>query len=136
MPEPEKKKLSLSRAAYAGLGLIFVALGIIGAILPLMPSTVFFICALWAFKRSSERLEHWLLTNRVIGPALRDWDRDRSMKRSTKILAIVMIWIAIGTSIAIVHKLWVRVMLAIIAVALTVYLIGVKEAASDPPQDA
>lgn len=112
---------------YAALGLGCVALGVVGAILPVMPSTVFFIIALWSFKRSNERLENWLLENRFIGPTLRDWDRDRSMRRSTKILAIAMIWLAIGGSIFLVHKVWVQVMLACIAIGLTVYLVSVRE---------
>lgn len=119
-----------SRSLYAALGVGCVALGVVGAVLPIMPSTVFFIVALWAFKRSSSKLETWLLTNSLIGPTLQDWDRDRSMRRSTKVLAIVTIWVAIGGSILLVHKLWVQVMLACLALALTVYLSQVKEATS------
>ncbi len=88
------------RLGYLALGSVCVALGFIGYVTPVMPGTVFFIVALWAFKRSSPRLETWLLTRSPVASVLRDWDRDRSMRFRTKILAIGMIWLAILASVA------------------------------------
>ena len=70
------------------LGFVCVGLGYVGVILPGVPSTIFFICALWAFKRSSPRFESWLLSHRVFGPTLQDWDEYRAIKLRTKIVAI------------------------------------------------
>ena len=93
------------RIGYLLLGILCVGLGFIGFVLPVMPGTVFFIIALWSFKRSSPRLENWLLTRSPVASTLQDWDRDRSMKRSTKLLAIGMIWIAIlGSILGLVRK--------------------------------
>lgn len=64
-----------------------------------MPSTVFFIVALWAFKRSSPTLEAWLLERSPVASTLRDWDRDRSIAPRTKVVAIAMVWLAIGASV-------------------------------------
>ncbi|TPE60623.1 DUF454 domain-containing protein [Sandaracinobacter neustonicus] len=58
----------------AGFG--FVGLGIIGAILPLMPTTIFLILAAGCFARSSPKLEARILAHPRFGPAVRDW-RDR-----------------------------------------------------------
>ena len=92
------------RFGYVAFGLLCVGLGFVGAVLPLMPSTVFFIVALWAFKRSSPKLETWLLER---SPVLRDWDRDRSMATRTKVVAIAMIWAAIGFSAGLaIRKRW------------------------------
>lgn len=110
------------RWLYAGGGLIFVGLGVIGAILPGMPSTVFFILALWAFKRSSPRLENWLLNHRVIGRTLRDWDRNKSIAPRTKVVAISMLWACIGISSFFIHLLWVKVLLGVIALAVAAYI--------------
>ncbi|RYG85184.1 DUF454 domain-containing protein [bacterium] len=92
------------RGGYLALGLLCVGLGLVGAVLPLMPSTVFFIVALWAFKRSSPSLEAWLLAR---SPVLRDWDETRSMTRRTKVLAIGLIWVTIAISAGLViRKRW------------------------------
>ena len=65
-----------------------VGLGIIGAILPLMPTTIFFILAAWFFSRSSPRLEAHLMNSRFGGP-LRDWRENGAISRKSKMLALM-----------------------------------------------
>ena len=65
-----------------------VGLGIIGAILPLMPTTIFFILAAWFFSRSSPRLEAYLMDSRF-GGSLRDWRENGAISRKSKMLALV-----------------------------------------------
>ncbi len=89
----------LVRILFAGFGLGCVGIGFVGLVTPGLPGFVFFLIALWAFRNSSPRLEEWLLANRFIGPTLKDWEEERSMKRSTKIVAISMIWVAISVTI-------------------------------------
>jgi uncharacterized membrane protein YbaN (DUF454 family) len=78
---------SVVRAGWLALGLICVALGVIGAILPLMPTTVFLILAAGCFARSSPRLEAWLLNHRRFGPTLRAWRTEGAIPRKGKIAA-------------------------------------------------
>lgn len=75
------------RSLYLLLGLAMVGLGIVGAFLPLMPSTIFFILAVWFFARSSPRLEAWLLNHKRIGPTLLAWQREGAISDRAKILA-------------------------------------------------
>jgi uncharacterized membrane protein YbaN (DUF454 family) len=96
---PHKRRSLPVRVLFASFGLVCVGVGFVGLMTPVMPGFVFFLIALWAFRNSSERLEQWLLANRFIGPALRDWEENRSMKLGTKVLAISMIWVAIGFTI-------------------------------------
>ena len=77
----------LSRAAWLGLGLLFVLLGFIGALLPLMPTTIFLILAAGCFARSSPRLENWLLGHPRFGPTLVAWRRDGAIPRRAKFFA-------------------------------------------------
>jgi uncharacterized protein len=65
-----------------------VGLGIIGAILPLMPTTIFLILAAWFFSRSSPRLEAYLMNSRFGGP-LRDWRENGAISRKSKMLALI-----------------------------------------------
>lgn len=112
----------LLRLGYLALGLLCVALGWIGVLVPGMPSTIFFIIALWAFQKSSPRLENWLLLNRLIGPTLRDWRENRSISRRTKIVAIVTIWACIGVSVYFVRSPWAIGVLLATALTLTWFL--------------
>jgi uncharacterized membrane protein YbaN (DUF454 family) len=75
------------RIIYIGLGWMFVALGVIGLIMPLMPGAVFLIIAAWCFARSSPRFEAWLLDHPTLGKPLRDWRAAGAIPRSAKVFA-------------------------------------------------
>ena len=79
------------RTIYLIAGLLATALGIIGAFLPLMPTTPFLLIALWCFSRSSPRLEQWLLNHGTLGPPLRNWQREGAIAGRTKALAVGLI---------------------------------------------
>lgn len=68
--------------AYVSLGL-----GIVGIVVPGMPSTVFVLIAAWAAARGSDRLHHWLLTHPRFGPSIRDWQAHGAVSRRGKWLA-------------------------------------------------
>jgi uncharacterized membrane protein YbaN (DUF454 family) len=89
------------RYVYLGLGLVFVALGVIGAFLPVLPTTPFLIVAAACFARSSPRLESWLLNHPQFGPMLRAWREHGAIPRKAKLMALsgvsisfVLFWIA------------------------------------------
>ncbi|VFR34834.1 Similar to hypothetical protein DUF454 [plant metagenome] len=77
----------LARACYLVLGFLFIGLGLIGAVLPVMPTTIFLILAAWCMARSSPRMEAWLLSHPTFGPTLRDWQRNGAISRKGKALA-------------------------------------------------
>lgn len=82
------------RPLYLILGLAAVALGVIGAFLPLLPTTPLLILAAGLFARSSPRLEAWLVEHPRFGPVLRAWRENGAIPRRAKVLACV--GIAIG----------------------------------------
>lgn len=77
-------------------GLLMTALGIVGAFLPLLPTTPFLLVAVWCFSRSSPRLEHWLLNHRTLGPPLSNWRREGAIAGRTKVVAICLIVASYG----------------------------------------
>lgn len=76
------------RWAYLTLGWFFVALGLVGVALPVLPTTPFLILALWAFARSSRRFHDWLYHHRRFGPPLRDYREYRVIPPRAKIFAV------------------------------------------------
>ncbi len=71
-----------------GLGWTFFAIGAVGTVLPLVPTTPFMLLALWAFSEGSERFHAWLWNHRVFGPPLRRWREERIIPLPVKIVAI------------------------------------------------
>lgn len=76
-----------ARLAYIGLGVVCVGLGVIGAFLPVMPTTVFLLMAVWAFSKSSVRLEHWLVEHPRFGKRIREWREHRTIPLPVKLTA-------------------------------------------------
>lgn len=77
----------VARGLWLTAGFFFVALGLIGALLPLMPTTIFLIFAAGCFARSSPRFEAWLLDHRHFGPPLRAWREHKAISRQGKVAA-------------------------------------------------
>jgi uncharacterized membrane protein YbaN (DUF454 family) len=104
-------------------GTISVALGVIGIFLPLMPTTVFLLLAAACYARSSERFYRRLVEHRFLGAYIRNSREGRGMRRRDKIVTLAMLWIGIGaTMIFTAQTMWVRVLLTIIAISVTVHV--------------
>jgi uncharacterized membrane protein YbaN (DUF454 family) len=70
------------------LGLLLTALGLIGAALPLLPTTIFLILAAGCFARSSPRLEAWILNHPRFGQLVRDWRERGAIPLRGKLFAV------------------------------------------------
>lgn len=81
------KRGRAARAFWLTLGLLLVGLGLVGAFVPLLPTTDFMLLALPCFARSSSRLEAWLLNHPRFGPGLRAWRAERAVPRHAKFAA-------------------------------------------------
>ncbi|WP_170790205.1 YbaN family protein [Ruegeria lacuscaerulensis] len=86
---------------WATLGLICVALAVIGVVLPLLPTVPFLLLAAFFFARSSSRLHNWLITHRTFGPMIIDWQSSGAIRASAKKAATVSIAAVFGISVLI-----------------------------------
>ena len=90
----------MKRAVYKPLGLLCLALGAAGIVLPVLPSTPFVLLAAWFFARSSERWHRRLMHSELFGPVIRNWEEQRCISSRTKAFALATMLIAGGSSIA------------------------------------
>ena len=87
------------RFVWLTLGLISLALAVIGIILPLLPTVPFLLLAAFFFARSSERLHNWLLSHRTFGPFINDWNQSGAIRLKAKRLATLSVVAVLGVSI-------------------------------------
>lgn len=74
------------------LGFLSFGLGMIGVIIPGLPTTPFLLLAAYFFSKSSPRFHQWLLNNRIFGKFIRDYQENPSLSLKTKIIAQVVMW--------------------------------------------
>lgn len=75
---------------YFAIGCIFFALGVIGAFLPVMPTTPFLLVAAFCWARSSKKFHHWLVTHPIFGPPIQDWNERGAIRLPIKITATIL----------------------------------------------
>ncbi len=122
-----RKHNSLSvRLAFLTLGTLFVALGIAGIFLPVLPTTPFLLLAATCYARASTRFYNWLLNNRLFGPTILEWRRYRSIPYRVKWTAMVLMGVTLSISI-LYFVPWpeLQVALAIFGILLGAYLYNI-----------
>lgn len=111
------------RMAYLVLGCLFVALGVLGVFLPLLPTTPFMLLAAGCFARASTRFYNWLLNTRAFGPAILEWRTHRSIPYRIKLVAIATMVVTLGISITVaIESRWVQGLVAALGVMLGVWM--------------
>jgi len=83
--------MQMVRALWAGAGFIFLAVGIIGTVVPLLPTTPFLLVAAWCFGKGSPRFRRAMEENRMLGPIIADWENHRVIPLYAKCLATFML---------------------------------------------
>ncbi len=134
----EKKVTGFMRIALLGAGWLAVGLGTVGVFLPLLPTTPFLLLAAACFARSSKRFYDWLLNHGLLGRYVRDYLSGRGLPRRAQWTSIVLLWLTIGTSaVFFVSVNWVRLLLLLIAVAVTwhILVVGRNVSGHDQPGD-
>ena len=72
------------RHLWMALGWAALGLGVLGVLVPLLPTTPFLILAAYLFSRGSERLHAWLLNHRIFGPPIENWRTHRAISTKAK----------------------------------------------------
>jgi len=111
------------RIALLTAGTSSLALGVIGIFVPLLPTTPFVLLAAGCYARASTRLHGWLLRSRAFGPMIREWQRYRSIRYRTKLVAIATMAASLGVStVFFVEPAWHKAALAVLGVGLAVLM--------------
>lgn len=117
----------LKKVLYIASGSVCVGLGVIGMFLPVLPTTPFLLLAAFLYSRGSDRFYNWLITNRWCGEYIRNYREGRGISRQNKVAALLLLWVTmLGTVIFAVNFLWLRILLASIAVAVTIHILKIK----------
>ena len=115
--QPERKiaKGRATRLGWILVGHACLGVGLLGVAIPLLPTTPFVLLAAACYARGSRRFYTYLLTHRVFGSIIRDWHEYRAISSRAKRWAIATVLLSITASMLAVDRIWMLVVLALIA---------------------
>lgn len=114
------------------LAWISFILGIIGAFLPVLPTTPFMILSAFLFSKSSPRMHSWLTSLPYFGNAILEWESNKVIRPKAKATAIIVLWIVMGVSMIFAPiSSNLKIMLAVIGISVTVFIATRKSYAQD-----
>ena len=108
---------------WVAAGTFFLALGIVGIFVPLLPTTPFLLLASACYLRGSERMHRWLLSHGRLGAYIRAYEEGRGIPVRAKILAVTMMWASIGYAVYRFPIPWLQLVLLLVATGVTFYLL-------------
>ncbi|MCU0851957.1 MAG: YbaN family protein [Thermoplasmata archaeon] len=115
------------RVLWNAAGSVFLALGIIGIPIPILPTTPFLLLAAACYLRGSPRMHAWLLTNRYFGNYLNDYRLGRGMPVKVKVATLALLWTFIGASVLVaVSDTVIRIILLAVAAGVTVHILTIR----------
>jgi uncharacterized membrane protein YbaN (DUF454 family) len=118
---------AVTRAIWIGLGFVFVGIGIVGYVTPMMPGLVFFLIATFCFAKGSRKFLRMLIGNKYVGQQILDFKKGRGMTVRTKIIAIAMMLISMFISAFYMVKIiWVKWAICITAIVVVIIILKQK----------
>ncbi len=104
------------RALYLTLAAVFFGLAVLGAVLPVLPTTPFLLLTSWCLVRSSPKLHARLRRSPLFGPLINDWEQHHGVRLHVKWSALGMLVVAVGASLWFGHLApWLELVLIVLA---------------------
>lgn len=114
----------IKRIIFIILGCIVTGLGIIGIVLPLLPTTPLLLLAAYFFIRSSKRLYKWLIHHKTLGPYIYNYLERRAVTKNTKIIALSSMWLSLIVTMIFMDKEWVRYVIILVGIGVSLYILS------------
>jgi uncharacterized membrane protein YbaN (DUF454 family) len=117
------KKVFFIAAGYASL-----TMGVVGIVVPLLPTIPFLLLAAACFFRGSPMLYQWLIHHKIFGNSIRCYREFHAVSHKTRITSIILLWLSIGfAAIYAVEALWLRIILLAVALGVSLHLVRLKK---------
>ncbi|WBX81607.1 YbaN family protein [Virgibacillus salarius] len=80
-------------------GTFSLGLGVLGIVVPILPTTPFLLLSAACYAKGSLKLYHWLLANRLFGPYIQNYRSGKGIPLKVKIVSILFLWLSLSYSI-------------------------------------
>jgi uncharacterized protein len=100
---------------YVGLGFLTLGIGLLGVILPVLPTTPFLLLTLYFFSKGSKKFHQWFINTKIYHKYLKRFAEERSMTRKQKWSLMIFVDCMLFITIIMVNRPIVTIILIIIA---------------------
>jgi uncharacterized protein len=108
-------------------GTVSLAIGLIGIVLPILPTTPFLLLTAACYAKGSKRFYDWLLGNKWFGNYIKNYHEGRGVPLTIKLYTIFLLWITIlASAFLVIETWWVRIILITIAISVSIHLYKIK----------
>lgn len=109
------------------LGSLSLTLGIIGIFVPLLPTTPFLLLTAALYFKASPRLYNWLISQKHLGPYIRNYRENRAIPLRAKIISMLLMWSTMIYCIFfLIPLVWVKVILFLVAAGVSYHILSFK----------
>jgi uncharacterized membrane protein YbaN (DUF454 family) len=115
------------RILLVAAGTISLGLGILGIVVPILPTTPFLLLTAFCYARSSSRFYNWLLNNKYLGTYIRNYLLKKGVSVKVKWYSTIFLWGTIILSLVLISAdIVVQIVLIVIAVSVTIHILSLK----------
>lgn len=117
----------VKRILFVIFGTLFLVIGFIGVVIPVLPTTPFLLLAAACYIRGSKRIHNWMINNSIFGDFVRNYMERKGITIKQKIITLTFLWLTIGFSIYyIIDSFLIRIALFIIATAVSLHILLIR----------
>jgi len=113
----------LKRGLFVVAGTASLALGCVGIILPILPTTPFLLLSAACYYKGSERMHRWMLNNRWFGSYIRNYKEGKGLQLKAKVFTLILLWLVIiYSAFFVVNILVIQVILFLVAFGVSLHI--------------
>jgi len=103
------------------LGFISLFLGLLGIVLPVLPTTPFLLLTLYLFAKGSNRFHRWFVSTKIYKKYLHDFVQNRTMTKKQKWTLMISVDFILLISFIVMANLWIRILLIVLLITKYIY---------------
>lgn len=107
-------------------GSLAVALGMVGIFIPVLPTTPFFLLAVYCYLRSSKKLYLWILHHKVFGAYIYHYITFKAVSKRTKIGSMLFLWLGLAVSFFLINNWILRAILTLVGLSVSIHIMTLK----------
>ena len=118
-------ELRLYKILFIILGIIFMLIGMVGIVVPVLPTTPFMILASVCFVRGSEKFDRWFKGTKVYKDYAEDFIKERSMTLKRKIKLMIISDLMLAFPLIILDNIYIKLFIVLVIISKYYYFFGV-----------